>query len=255
MDEGSIDPPGGYRSLCQGSSNLGKEFSRSFVQAFHPTDIPSGLPPLPRSHPSAGLSRPQLWSHPVSEWPPPGTVLFGKKLPFDLANALGSHSRNTSLSVKSSGKISSPTGRMSVPHGKMWTDRQAGVLLYSPLHPCEGKSTHGVWVLFERPPTGHGRKGPTALVWARGDTRGYAGECGRVEEQGWETEPGSPCHVPWEKQEQSFHLVLWQDCVCSTHPLALGWPGGWSSWPPQPASSSGQEVALPVCAVMSEKND
>lgn len=127
---------------------------------------------------------------------------------------------------------------------------QPGVLLYSPLHPHEGRSTCGVWVLFEGPPTGHRRKGPAALV--EGTLVGVQASV-TGQEQGQETEPGSPCHVPWEKREQSSHPVLWPGCVCSTRPSALGRPGGWSSWLPQQGLLwSGSSLACVGCDVGEE---
>lgn len=75
---------------------------------------------------------------------------------------------------------------MSVSHGNMWTDRQTGVsaLVNSSLHPCEGKPTHGIWVLFEVPPTRHRRKGPTSQDWAARETGGGATGQGQEAEAG-----------------------------------------------------------------------
>lgn len=66
-----------------------------------------------------------------------------------------------------------------------------------------------------------------------------------------------PVPFPLGRREQSFYLVQWLGCVSQPplSPRAARLLGSWSSWPHQPAAPSGQEVAFPVCAVMSEKND
>lgn len=72
-----------------GIVQLKKRFPQSLVQTFHPADIPSGLPPLAKSHPPTGPWTPQLWSHLV----PPTQRLCGK------GHLPGQHSLGRSLSL------------------------------------------------------------------------------------------------------------------------------------------------------------
>ena len=166
--DASIDLPGGYCSLCQGSSDSDRSFPGALFRPF----ILLTFPPaslsrrVTSSHCLGGPSSGSTHSETVWEGLPPGTVLFGEKFQFGLAGTLDSHSRNTRISFEPGENKSNPINRMSVPHRKKRTGRQVGMRLYPPLYPGEGKSTCGIWVLFGDPPAGHRKKGPKAWVWA-----------------------------------------------------------------------------------------